>query len=415
MNWLGIIILTALLIDFVLHAVADALNLSNFKKEVPEPFQDVYTAEQYRQSREYLRANTKSDWVESAFHLILFVGFWFTGGFNLLDQWVRSLSENAVVCGIMFVFILTTARILLGLPFNLYQTFVIEERFGFNKTTWQTFLMDRMKGLMLGIVIGIPLLAAILAFFEYAGANAWWYCWLVVSIFSLLLQFVAPTWIMPLFNKFKPLEAGELRSAILAYAKTIDFPLENVFVMDGSKRSAKSNAFFTGFGRHKRIVLFDTLINQTTVAELVAILAHEMGHFKKRHILMNTAIAICHTGILFFLLSVFISLPALFNAFYMAAPSIYAGMLFFGMLFSPVEFFLGVIMQAFSRYNERQADHFAVTTTRKRQPLISALKKLSVHNLSNLTPHPAYVVLNYSHPPILERIETISKTPESGR
>ena len=300
-------------------------------------------------------------------------------------------------------------------PFSAYRTFVIEESFGFNKTTWQTFIMDRLKGLGLSVLIGLPLLAVVLSFFEYAGSNAWWYCWFAVTVFTLLLQFVAPTWIMPLFNKFVPLEDGELKRAILSYAKKIKFPLDNVFMMDGSKRSTKSNAFFTGFGRHKRIVLFDTLIKQTSISELVAILAHEMGHFKKKHILLTTGIGIIHTGLLFFLLSLCLSLPALFNAFFMKEASIYAGMLFFGILYSPVEFFLGIAMQAFSRHNEYQADRFAVETTQDPLSLVSALKKLSVHNLSNLTPHPAYVFLNYSHPPVLKRIGSILNMPAKAR
>jgi STE24 endopeptidase len=411
LNFIGIVILIALLTDFFLHFWADSLNIYCLKRDVPEPFQGVYDNEQYQKSQDYLRYNTKFDWISSSFHLLLFIGFWFAGGFNLLDQWVKDFSRGPVITGIIYLSILIAVRMVLDIPFTVYQTFVIEERFGFNKTTWQTFVVDRLKGLVLSSLIGIPLLAAILSFFEYAGLNAWWYCWLVVTLFTLLLQFIAPTWIMPLFNKFIPLEDGELKSAIMSYAKKIKFPLDNVFMMDGSKRSAKSNAFFTGFGRHKRIVLFDTLMKQTTVSELVAILAHEMGHFKKKHILITTCIGIVHTGILFFLLSLFLSLPALFEAFFMQEASIYAGMLFFSMLYSPVEFFLGIAMQIFSRHNEYQADRFAVETTREPSSLVTALKKLSVHNLSNLTPHPAYVFLNYSHPPILKRIDEIMKVP----
>jgi len=298
---------------------------------------------------------------------------------------------------------------LLSQPFSIYATFVIEERFGFNKTTWLTYLLDLLKGLVLAILIGTPLLAGILAFFEYAGSHAWIYCWAVVILYMLVIQYVAPTWIMPLFNKFKPIEEGELKSAIMSYAESIQFPLKNVYVMDGSKRSGKSNAFFTGFGKNKRIVLFDTLIQQHTVQELVAVLAHEMGHYKKKHILQGMLLGILQTGIMFFLLSLIISYQGLFEAFYMKHVSVYAGLIFFGMLFAPIDFFVGILMQVRSRANEYQADRFSAETTKDPQAMIHALKKLSVHNLSNLLPHPFYVFLNYSHPPVLQRIETIEK------
>jgi STE24 endopeptidase len=297
----------------------------------------------------------------------------------------------------------------LNQPFNLYATFVIEERFGFNKTTWKTYGLDLLKSALLSILLGGPLLAGILAFFEYAGHAAWIYCWIIVVIYMVIIQFIAPTWIMPLFNKFTPLMEGELKSAILSYARSIQFPLKAVYVMDGSKRSSKSNAFFTGFGKHKRIVLFDTLIAKHSVPELVAVLAHEMGHYKKKHIFQGMLINVLQTGIMFFLLSLFISYSGLFQAFYMNQPSVYAGLIFFGMLYAPIDFFMGLLIQAVSRKNEYQADAFAVETTGNANAMIDTLKKLSVHNLSNLLPHPFYVLLNYSHPPVLQRIEAIQR------
>ena len=269
------------------------------------------------------------------------------------------------------------------------------------------FVLDMLKGLLLGVVIGGALLGGILAFFQFAGANAWLYCWIAVTLFTIFMQFIAPTWIMPLFNKFTPLEDGELRREIMNYAQKVHFPLDNLFVMDGSKRSAKSNAFFTGFGKHKRIALFDTLIEKHSVAELVAILAHEIGHYKKKHILQGMIISILHTGVMFFLLSIFLNHSGLFDAFYMENMSIYAGFIFFGMLFSPISEILGIFMQMFSRKNEFEADQFAAETTQNSSNMISALKKLSANNLSNLTPHPFYVFLNYSHPPVLERIRAL--------
>jgi STE24 endopeptidase len=333
--------------------------------------------------------------------------FWFGKGFPVLDQWVRSWNFNYIMTGLLYIGLLLLFKAILSLPFSIYSTFVIEERFGFNKTKWPTFIMDIVKGFLLSVLLGAPLLAGILAFFEYAGANAWLYCWIAVTIFMLVIQFIAPTWIMPLFNKFNPLEEGDLKDAIMSYARSIKFSLENVFVMDGSKRSAKSNAFFTGFGKHKRIVLFDTLIKQHAVSELVAVLAHEMGHYKKKHILQRILIGVIQMGIMFFLLSVFVSYQGLFDAFYMHQKSVYAGLIFFSMLYSPIDFFTGIFMQMLSRKNEYEADNFAVETTQDPESMADALKKLSVHNLSNLLPHPFYVFLNYSHPPVLERVNTI--------
>ena len=407
MNTISLIILVALIFDFILNGVADYLNLKNLHHELPEAFQGVYDPERYRQSQQYLKVNTHFGWVSGTFNVILILVFWFGRGFPLLDEWVRTFNYGPVATGLIYMGILIAVKALLSLPFSVYGTFVIEERFGFNQTTWPTFLMDTAKGVGLAILLGTPLLAAILAFFEYAGGNAWWYCWIAVTLYMLGVQFIAPTWIMPLFNKFTPLEEGELKSAILSYAGSINFPIENIYVMDGSRRSSKSNAFFTGFGRHRRIVLFDTLIKQHTVAELLAVLAHEMGHYKKRHILQSLALSILQVGVMLYLLSIFISYQGLFNAFYMPHQSVYAGLIFFGMLYSPIGFFIGLFMQMLSRRNENEADRFSVETTHDPKSMADALKKLSMHNLSNLSPHPLYVFLNYSHPPVLERIRAI--------
>ena len=260
---------------------------------------------------------------------------------------------------------------------------------------------------MLGALIGIPLMAGILAFFIYTGDWAWLYAWLAVTLFTLIMQYVAPTWIMPLFNKFTPLEEGELRSAIETYTEKVDFPLQGLFVIDGSKRSSKSNAFFTGFGKNKRVALYDTLINNHTIPELVAVLAHEIGHFKKKHIIKGMIIGILQSAVLFFLLSIFLSAEGLFDAFYMDEMSVYTGLIFFGMLYAPIEMILSIFMQMSSRKHEFEADEYAARTTGNPEDMVSTLKKLSKDNLSNLTPHPLYVFLNYSHPTVLERINAI--------
>ena len=408
MNFIAIIILCAIGVDFILNLVADRLNLKYLKNELPHAFQDVYDADRYRKSQQYLKINTQFGWVTSIFSITVMLVFWFAKGFPLLDQWVRSFELGPVVSGLFYIGTLMLFKALLTLPFQIYATFVIEARFGFNTTTWKIFLWDLIKGFILVVLLGTPLLAVVLVFFHYAGANAWWYCWVGVTLYMLGVQFVAPTWIMPLFNKFTPIEDGELKSAILSYADSINFPLENIYQMDGSRRSTKSNAFFTGFGQHKRIVLFDTLIKQHSVGELVAVLAHEMGHYKKKHIRQSLILGILQTGLMLFLLSHFITNQSLFNAFYMPQQSVYAGLIFFGMLYAPIDFFVGIFVQTLSRRNEITADQFAAETTQDPLAMVSALKKLSVHNLSNLTPHPFYVFLNYSHPPVLERIRMLA-------
>ena len=409
MNTIAFIILAAIVFDVVINILADTLNLKMLQAKLPQPFEGVYNAHQYRKSQDYLRVNTRFGWISAVFNLVVILLFWFQGGFPAMDNWVRSFGYGPVLTGLIYMGTLMLIYGILSQPFSIYATFVIEERFGFNKTTWRTYCLDLLKGLVLAILIGTPLLAGILAFFEYAGTHAWFYCWTVVVLYMLVVQYIAPTWLMPLFNKFKPIEDGELKSAIMSYAASIQFPLKNVYVMDGSKRSSKSNAFFTGFGKNKRIVLFDTLIQQHTVSELVAVLAHEMGHYKKKHILQGMLLGILQTGIMFYLLSFIISYQGLFDAFYMSRVSVYAGLIFFGMLFAPIDFFVGLLIQARSRSNEYQADRFSVETTRDPGAMMDALKKLSVHNLSNLLPHPFYVFLNYSHPPVLNRIQAIEQ------
>lgn len=402
-------ILFALLLNLILNAVAGFLNLKTLRPDPPPEFRGVYDEAHYRRSQQYLKVNTRFGWVVSAVNLAGLLVFWFGGGFELLDHWLRAWDLGPVPTGMAFIGTLSLLAGGVSLPFSIYHTFVIEERFGFNRSSWATFIKDKMKGLGLALLLGAPLLAGVLAFFEYAGSLAWLYCWAAVTLYLLVMQFVAPTWIMPLFNRFSPLAEGPLKRAIFEYARSIDFPLENIYVMDGSRRSSKSNAFFTGFGRHRRIVLFDTLIENHTLAELVAVLAHEMGHYKQKHIQKSLLLGIAQSGLMFFLLSLFISSPALAAAFYVPQPSVYAGLVFFALLYTPIDLLAGIVMQMFSRRNEFAADRFAVDTTREPAAMALALKKLAVHNLTNLTPHQLYVFLNYSHPPVLERLQAISE------
>jgi STE24 endopeptidase len=402
-----LVILAALIVEYAARVIANLLNLRSLRGQPPRALETLYVLEDYRRSQGYTRANTRLHLAVSTFSLAVLLAFWFAGGFNHLDQVVRSWGLDSVVNGLLYIGILVTGYGLIRLPFSIYRTFVIEERYGFNRTTRHTFVIDRLTSLALAALIGAPLLVGIMALFEYAGHYAWIYCWAAVTLFSLFLQYVAPTWIMPLFNKFTPLDPGELKEAIISYASSVDFPINNVFVMDGSKRSSKANAFFTGFGRNKKIALFDSLIKNHTLPELVAILAHEIGHHKKRHILQGTVIGILYAGVLFLLLSILLGVPGLYEAFGMEQRSVYSGVLFFGLLYTPLEMALSVVMHALSRRNEYEADRFAAGTTSHPQHLVEALKKLHAGNLSNLTPHPAYVFLNYSHPPLLERIRAI--------
>ncbi len=408
MNTYGLIILTALLLEYFLNLVADLLNLKTLSANLPKEFEGIYEAETYKKSQTYTRTRTVFGIFESTFSLTLTFLFWFLGGFNYLDVIVRDLQIGFVFTGLVYSGILILARSILSLPFNIYSTFVIEEKFGFNKTTPKIFIADVTKGLLLTVALGVPLLMGILALFEYGGEFAWLYFWIVASVFILFIQFIAPTWIMPLFNKFTPLETGELKEAIISYAQSVKFSLRDIYVIDGSKRSSKSNAFFTGFGKNKRIALFDTLIQKHSTPELVSVLAHEIGHFKRKHIIQSLIISTLHIGLMFFLMSIFVTQPELFDAFFMENVSVYAGLLFFGMLFTPLEFILSIALNALSRKNEYEADRFAVETLKSSEPFVDALKKLSKDNLSHLTPHPFYVKMNYSHPPVVERIRAIT-------
>lgn len=408
-NIFTIIIIFALLLEFVLATVANALNLKSLRTDMPPTLEEVYKPEEYRNSQKYNRSRIRFGFVTSTFSLCLILSFWFAGGFNYLDQFVRTWGFPHIVNGLIYMGILGISYSLLMIPFSVYATFVIEERFGFNRTTPRIFIMDILKGLILAVILGAPLLAGILALFEYAGSYAWLYCWVAVSVFVIFLNFIAPVWIMPLFSKFTPMQAGELKDSILKYARSVGYDISNVFVMDGSKRSTKSSAFFTGFGRTKRVALFDTLIEKQMVPEVVAILAHEIGHFKKRHIQQAMVISVLHLGFIFFLLSVVVGSPGLYQAFYMEQQPLYAGLVFFGLLYTPIELLLSIVLLAVSRKNEYMADRFAAQTTGEPGSVVDALKKLYANNLSNLTPHPFYVWLNYSHPTLLQRVGAIKQ------
>ena len=410
MNGYLLFILSILLVSYLIELTVALLNLRSLSPMLPDEFAGVYDREQYARSQEYTRVNTRFSLIQSTVGLLALLVFILAGGFNLIDSVARGFDFSPIPTGLLFTGMLAMLASLLNLPFSAYSTFVIEQRFGFNTTTVATYLIDMVKGMLLAALLGGPLLAAILWFFETSGPLAWLYCWGAAVVFILVVQFLAPVVIMPLFNTFTPLAEGELKEAITRYAATQRFAIQGIYTMDGSKRSTRANAFFTGFGRFRRIVFFDTLMEKLSTNEIVAVLAHEMGHYKLRHIPVTMALSVAQMGIMFFILSCFLENQDLFAAFGMEQVSIYASLVFFGFLYAPISTILSVGFNAFFRRNEYQADRFAAATNGAGtggEDLIGGLKRLSVSNLSNLTPHPLHVALNYSHPPILARIEAL--------
>ena len=400
--------LAAVVGDYVLDLVSTVLNLSALTPSMPAEFKAIYKDDDYAKSQAYTKAKAKYAIVKKSFDLVVFILFWlYLNGFALADDWVRASFDGVVARGLAYIWGLQLVTSAMDLPWAVYHTFVLEESFGFNKTTAKTFVLDRVKGLALMLAIGMPVLSAVLWMLDYLGDLAWLYVWAFVASVQLVMVFIAPVLILPLFNKFEPLPDGELKDAIDDYAAKMAFKYEGIYSMDGSKRSAHSNAFFTGFGKFKRIALFDTLIKQTSTEELVAVLAHEIGHSKKGHITMSIAIQFAYMFVLFLGLSLCLGWEPLFLAFDIATPSVYVGLMLFSLLFSPIDTFLQIALNVRSRANEFEADRYSVETYKKPEALVAALKTLSKENLANLTPHPFYVFLNYSHPPMLARVAAI--------
>lgn len=409
-NALALVILVALFALWKLDFIATILNLKALSPELPTEFADTFDAERYAKSQAYTRESARFEIIHSTFSLAVLLIFWTLGGFGWLDSSARSLVSGEIPAGLVFLGLLFAGHTLLHLPFSIYDTFVIEEKFGFNKTTPKTFVIDQIKGLLLAAVLGLPLVAGILWIFGNI-AHAWLWAWGFFVTFQLFLTWLAPSVILPLFNKFTPMADGPLRQAIERMAEKCGFPLGEISVMDGSKRSTKANAFFTGFGKTKKIALYDTLVEEQTQDELVAVLAHEIGHFKLRHIVQRLAVSIVQAAALFYLLGLVIDggkfSRELFNAFGVAQISPHVGLVLFGLLFSPVSRLLGIAANAWSRKHEFEADAFAAKATGKPESLVTALKKLSAKNLSNLTPHPLRVFLDHSHPPTIVRIQAL--------
>ena len=402
------LLLAILTFDFIFNKVLEYLNIKSMKEELPEEVKDIYDADKYKKSIAYARANNKFGLLTSTFSFILSFVLLSTGLFGWLDAQVGLHFANEIWVSLVFFGVLFIASDIINIPFQVYDTFVIEEKFGFNKTTPKTFVLDKLKGYLLTALLGGVIFFILLKLINLFGPNFWIYFWIVISCIMLLMNMFYTTLILPIFNKLTPLEDGELKEAIEAYSKKIKFPLDNIFVIDGSKRSAKSNAFFSGIGKKKKIVLYDTLIKNHSIEELVAILAHEVGHFKKKHIISGYVISVLQIGFTLFIMSLIIFSPAMSLALGGTETAIHLNLLAFGILYSPISHFVGVFMNILSRKNEYEADAYAKSTYGGKY-LQLALKKLSVDNLSNLFPHPVYVFINYSHPPLLKRLAAMEE------
>ncbi len=399
-------IIAILVIQFLIDFVLNYLNAKRFNKEVPPELADVFDQQEYQKSQAYKKNNYRFEQFNQTFSLLLTLSFLVFGGFEWVDDWVRGYTDNSVVLTLLFFGVLVFSSSLISIPFSYYQTFVIEERFGFNKTTKKLFFFDILKGWLMTAIIGGGILALVVWVLQWSGPDFWLYAWGLFTVLLLFMNLFYSKLIVPIFNKQTPLENGGLKTAIEAYAKKVGFELQNIFVIDGSKRSTKANAYFSGFGKQKRITLFDTLISDLEEDEIVAVLAHEVGHYKRKHIIFNISASILLTGITLFVLALFVNNPELSLAIGVNQPSFHAALIGFVLLYSPISTLTGLAMNYLSRKFEFQADDYAKNTFAAK-PLITSLKKLSKNSLSNLTPHPAYVFMHYSHPPLIERIRNL--------
>ncbi|GAB4325562.1 MAG: M48 family metallopeptidase [Bacteroidales bacterium] len=402
------IIVVILIADYLLERLLDYLNASRRTAQLPAELEGIYDAEKYRQAMDYDREKSRLSLISSSLSLAAMLFMLLSGGFAWLDQLWRNYTDSPVWLAVLFFGSLGLAADLLFTPVAVYRTFVLEEKYGFNKTTPRTFIFDKLKGWLLGALIGGGLLALITWIYTVTEDHFWLYAWAAIGGFTIFMTMFYSDLIVPLFNKQTPLEEGPLRGKIEAFARKAGFKIKNIYVMDGSKRSTKANAYFTGFGARKRIVLFDTLIRDHTEDELVSILAHEIGHYKKHHIITGMVLSLLQTGLMLFLMNYFLTWPELSLALGATEPSFHLGLLSFALIYGPFSMILGLLMNMISRRNEFAADRFAALNAGAAS-LKEALKKLSVNHLSNLTPHPAYVFFYYSHPPLLERLKALDE------
>lgn len=402
------IIIAIIIVGFAFDQWINYLNTTRRSNVLPEALQGFYDESTYSLQQDYERDNYRFGLVSDMLSFVAILAMLLLGGFACIDGWLRNYTDSAILLALLFFGIIAFASDLLSIPLEVYHTFVIEERYGFNKTTPKTFVMDKLKGWLLATVIGGGILSLIIFIYEKSGSWFWVLAWISISVFTLFVSYFYTTLLVPIFNKLTPLPAGELRDAIELVAAKADFSLKDISLMDGSKRSTHGNAYFSGFGRKKSIVLFDTLVNEHSVDELAAVLAHEIGHYKKKHVLKGLISGILQTGILLFVLSLFLksALPAF--ALGASVASFHMSVVAFGILYSPVSMVLGILFNSISRKHEFEADRFAISLS-KPGALQHALKRLSIKNLSNLTPHPWYVFIHYSHPTLIQRLEAINR------
>lgn len=399
-------IITILVLQFLVETIMGYLNAKHYGDPIPKDLVDVFDPEEYQKSQDYQKTNYRFALLSSFFSIVLTLVFLLFGGFEWADQLARSFSDNAIIITLIFFGILTVGSDILTTPFSYYQTFVIEERFGFNKSTKKLFFKDKLKGWLMMAVLGGGVITLAMWFYLWAGPNFWLYVWGLVTGIILFMNLFYSKLIVPLFNTQTPLEEGSLKSKIEEYATKVGFELKNIFVIDGSKRSTKANAYFSGFGKEKRVTLYDTLIKDLDEEEIVAVLAHEVGHYKRKHIIFNLTASILVLGLTLFILSLFINNPEVSMAIGVTQSSFHAALIGFGILYSPISELTSLVMNFLSRKFEYQADDYAKKTFAA-MPLITSLKKLSKNSLSNLTPHPAYVFMHYSHPPLIQRIKNL--------
>ncbi len=401
------ILIAITVVSFLFDQWLDYLNDKRKSPKLPESAKGIYDEERYAKWLAYDKANGRVGALSSAVSIVISLAMLVFGLFGKLDIFLRGYVDHQIGLALIYFGVLGLGSSIISLPFSIYSTFVIEEKFGFNKTTVKTFILDMIKGAALSLLIGVPLAAIIIWFYYELGDWFWLTAWLLVSGFSVFMAMFGADLIMPIFNKFTPLEDGELRSSIEAYCSEVDFPLTNLFVMDGSKRSGKSNAFFTGLGPKKKIVLYDTLIEQMTTQEIVAVLAHEIGHYKHKHTRQSLILSVLQTGVTLFLLGLFLREEMFSQALGAEVGSFHVGIIAFGIIFSPLSTLIGIGMNVLSRKNEFEADAYA-NDTYSGAALASGLKKLTAENLSNLNPHPYLVFVSYSHPPVLKRLEKLT-------
>ena len=393
--------------EYVISSVSSFLDLGNINPDIPDHFKKAYDKKKYAKSQEYLKTKTKFSLVSSTFSIVLIFLVIHLGIFGVLNEFVNLHTNHFILQGLLFISIIYIFQDIISLPFSLYSTFVIEEKFGFNKTTVGLFISDKIKGYAIFIVMGSIIITPILYLFHEYENFGWLIAWSLLALFMIAVQPLFVHVISPMFNKFTPLEDGELRTAIEKYTTQVDFPLARIDIMDGSKRSAHSNAYFSGFGKSRRIAIFDTLVENHTNDEIVSVVAHEVGHYKLKHIIHGTIIGIIETGIMLFVFNFIMNDYALFRVFGVNDLSVHAGLIFFSMLYAPVTMITSVISNAISRKNEFEADNYSLQTTKNKEALISMLVGLAANNLSHLTPHPFKVFLSYSHPPTIDRIKAL--------